>query len=67
MRASCTPTGNTLLIPVSPHKHSVLPPLESVDSDAGASNDEDDRIGAIEDEDPEDWDDSEQQATAPES
>ena len=65
MRASCTPTGNTLLIPVSPHKDAAVPPLESVDSDGGASVYEDGRVGAIEDEDPENWDDWELKGPGP--
>lgn len=45
MRASCTPTGSTLLIPVSPHKDEVLTPLKSVDDAAGASDCEDGKLG----------------------
>ena len=65
MRASCTPTGNTLRIPVSPHKDAVLTPLKSVDDGAGASGREDGEAGAIEDEDQEGWDEQELKSRAP--
>ena len=65
MRASCTPTGNTLLFPVSPHMDAELTQLKSVDDGAGASDREDGGVGAIEDEDQEDWDDQELKSRGP--
>ncbi len=67
MRASCTPTGSTLLISVSPHKDEVLTPLKSVDDAAGASDRGDGKLGAIEDEDQEEGTIRRSRAVVPES